>query len=125
MKSFKNNLIYNSLSPDKINERKNNLKNHLGSIKNDNFEIDNYFNIDYGYNLKIGNNFKSFFNLNVLDENEINIGDNVKIGPNVSLLCATHAVEDIKLRNSEFEYVKKFLLEMMFGLKEMFIFLLE
>ena len=57
--------------------------------------------------MKIGNNFKSFFNLNILDENEINIGDNVTIGQNVSLLCATHAVEDIKLRNSEFEYAKK------------------
>ena len=52
IKSFKNNLIYNSLSPDKINERKNILKNHLGNIKNDNFEIDNYFNIDYGIILK-------------------------------------------------------------------------
>ncbi len=107
IKSFKNNLIYNSLSPDKINERKNILKNHLGNIKNDNFEIDNYFNIDYGYNFKIGNNFKSFFNLNILDENEINIGDNVTIGPNVSILCATHPIEDIQLRNSEFEYAKK------------------
>ena len=107
IKSFKNNLIYNSLSPDKINERKNILKNHLGNIKNENFEIDNYFNIDYGYNFKIGNNFKSFFNLNILDENEINIGDNVTIGPNVSILCATHPIEDVKLRNSEFEYAKK------------------
>ena len=62
---------------------------------------------------------------NILDENEINIGDNVTIGQNVSLLCVTHPVEDIKLKNSEFEYVKKFLLEMMFGLKEMFIFLME
>ena len=53
MKSFKNNLIYNSLSPDIINESKNILKNHLGNIKNENFEIDNYFNIDFGYNFKI------------------------------------------------------------------------
>ena len=44
---------------------------------------------------------------NILDENEINIGDNVTIGQNVSLLCVTHPVEDIKLRNSEFEYAKK------------------
>ena len=44
---------------------------------------------------------------NILDENDINIGDNVTIGQNVSLLCVTHPVEDIKLRNSEFEYAKK------------------
>ena len=35
------------------------------------------------------------------------IEDNVTIGPHVSLLCSTHPIVDIKLRNSEFEYVKK------------------
>lgn len=74
---------------------------------NEDFEIDNNFNVDYGYNVKIGKNFKSFFNLVLLDENEIYIGDNVTFGPNVTILCATHPIEDIISRNSELEYAKK------------------
>ena len=106
LKSFKINSIYNNIiSPQNILERINVLKNHL--MINGDFEIDNNFNVDYGYNVKIGKNFKSFFNLVLLDENEIYIGDNVTFGPNVTILCATHPIEDIISRNSELEYAKK------------------
>ena len=106
LKSFKINSIYNNIiSPQNILERNGVIKNHL--MINKDFEIDNKFNVDYGYNVKIGKNFKSFFNLVLLDENEICIGDNVTFGPNVTILCATHPIEDIILRNSEFEYAKK------------------
>ena len=107
-KSFK--IIYeynNIINPGKIIERKNILKNHIIFDKNDNFEIDNNFNVDYGYNVKIGKNFKSFYNLIILDENEVKIGENVTIGPNVTILCAIHPIEDIISRNSELEYAKK------------------
>ena len=107
LKSFKIISIYNNiLNPTNILERNNILKNHL-ICKNEFFEIDNNFNVDYGYNVKIGRNFKSFFNLIILDENEVNIGDNVTIGPNVAILCAIHPIEDIISRNSELEYAKK------------------
>ena len=76
-------------------------------FKYDDYEINNFFNIDYGYNVKIGKNFKSFFNFTMLDENDINIGDNVTIGPNVAILCAIHPLEDIISRNSQLEYAKK------------------
>ena len=107
LKSFKIISIYNNiLNPTNILERNNILKNHL-ICKNEFFEIDNNFNVDYGYNVKIGRNFKSFFNLIILDENEVNIGDNVTVGPNVAILCAIHPIEDIISRNSELEYAKK------------------
>ena len=107
-KSFKINCIYNNeISPSKIIERYNILKNHINLDKNGNYEFDNNFNVDYGYNIKIGKNFKSFFNLIMLDENLINIGENVTFGPNVTILCAIHPIEDIITRNSEFEYAKK------------------
>ena len=107
LKSFKIISIYNNiLNPTNILERNNILKNHL-ICKNEFFEIDNNFNVDYGYNVKIGRNFKSLFNLIILDENEVNIGDNVTVGPNVAILCAIHPIEDIISRNSELEYAKK------------------
>ena len=106
LKSFKINSIYNNIiSPQNILERNDIVKNHL--MINEDFEIDNNLNVDYGYNVKIGKNFKSFFNLVLLDENEICIGDNVTFGPNVTILCATHPIEDIISRNSELEYAKK------------------
>ena len=108
LKSFKIISEYNNIiNPSKIIERNNILKNHLIFNKNENFEIDNNFNVDYGYNVKIGKNFKSFYNLIILDENEVNIGENVTIGPNVAILCAIHPIEDIISRNSELEYAKK------------------
>ena len=106
LKSFKINSIYNNkIIPKNILERNDIVKSHL--IINEDFEIDNRFNADYGYNVKIGKNFKSFFNLVILDENEVSIGDNVTFGPNVTILCATHPIEDIISRNSELEYAKK------------------
>ena len=108
LKSFNIISKYNNiLNPYKIEERNNILKNHLNLEQNINFEIDNNFNVDYGYNIFIGKNFKSFYNFIILDENEVNIGDNVTIGPNVTILCALHPIEDVISRNTELEYAKK------------------
>ena len=108
LKSFHTISLFNNvINPKNILERNKMLKNHLNSDKMDKFEIDSNFNADYGYNVSIGQNFKSFFNFILVDENKINIGDNVTIGPNVALLCALHPIEDIISRNSELEYAKK------------------
>ena len=108
LKSFQTiSLFNNTINPKNQLEKNNMLKNHLNSDKMDIFEIDSNFNADYGYNVTIGKNFKSFFNFVLLDENKINIGDNVTIGPNAALLCAIHPIEDIIARNSELEYAKK------------------
>ena len=48
------------------------------------------FYCDYGDNIKIGKNFYANFNLTVLDCCPVEIGDDVFIGPNVSLLTPVH-----------------------------------
>lgn len=48
------------------------------------------FYCDYGENIKIGKNFYANFNLTVLDCCPVEIGDDVFIGPNVSLLTPVH-----------------------------------
>ena len=45
---------------------------------------------DYGRFTTIGDNFYANFNFTVLDTCPVTIGDNVMIGPNVSLLTALH-----------------------------------
>ena len=48
------------------------------------------FFCDYGDNIRIGKNFYANFNLTILDCCPVEIGDDVFIGPNVSLLTPVH-----------------------------------
>ena len=45
---------------------------------------------NYGCNTYIGNDFFANFNLTVLDDAKITIGNHVMIGPNVSVMAASH-----------------------------------
>lgn len=45
---------------------------------------------NYGCHTRIGKNFVANFNLTVMDDGKITIGDHVMIGPNVSLLATAH-----------------------------------
>ena len=54
---------------------------------------------NYGVHTFIGDNFFANFNLLVMDDGKITIGNNVMIGPNVSLLATNHPlIADERLR---------------------------
>lgn len=76
------------------------IEEFIGSIgKNYYFQGPVQFN--YGSHTFIGDNFFANFNLLVMDDGRIFIGNNVMIGPNVSLLSTNHpliADERIRLR---------------------------
>ena len=93
---------FNSLRPNKIEERNEILKKLLGSSKNK-FFFEPPFYCDYGYNIEIGENFYSNYNLTILDCAKVSIGDNVLIGPNVGIYTAGHPIHH-ELRNQEYEY---------------------
>ena len=78
------------------------LKELLGSTKKD-FYIEPPFYCDYGYNIHVGEKFYANYNFTVLDGAKVIIGDNVLIGPNVSLFTAGHPV-NADLRNQDLEY---------------------
>ena len=61
------------------------------------------FRCDYGSNIYIGEGFFANFNLTILDEAEVRIGDNVFIGPNVSIYTACHPL-DAETRNRLVEW---------------------
>ena len=96
--------LHNQLSPEKLDERKNLIKQILKSTK-ENFLIEQPFICDYGYNIEIGENFYSNHNLTILDCNNVKFGDNVFVGPNCSFYCALHPL-DSKTRNQGLEYSK-------------------
>ena len=68
------------------------LESFIGHVgKNAFMEYPIYF--DYGFNTYLGDNFYSNYNLTILDVSIVRIGNNVKCGPNVSILTPTHPVD--------------------------------
>ncbi len=69
------------------------------------FHVNQPFRCDYGCNIHIGNNFFANFNLTILDEAPVCIGDNVFIGPNVSIYTACHPLDPVS-RNTGAEWAE-------------------
>lgn len=69
----------------------------------ENFTIESPFFCDYGHNIKLGENFYANHNLIILDCAKVEIGDNVFIGPNVTITTAGNPL-DYKKRNQVYEY---------------------
>ena len=61
------------------------------------------FHANWGCNMHVGNNFYSNFNLTVVDDADIYIGDNVMIAPNVVITTGTHPICP-KLREKGYQY---------------------
>lgn len=91
----------NNIPPSQREKRKvvaQQLMPNLG----ENHWIESPFSCDYGYNIKTGKNFYTNTNCTILDCGEVIIGDDVLIGPNVSLYTVDHAF-DGKERKAGYE----------------------
>lgn len=75
---------YNQIRPTMIKERNNKLQQILGKSDDETF-INQPFFCDYGKHIRVGKRFFANFNLVVLDEAYVTIGDDCFIGPNVSI----------------------------------------
>ncbi|MDE6343039.1 MAG: sugar O-acetyltransferase [Muribaculaceae bacterium] len=95
---------YNMLRPSQEKEMKAILHDLLGA-HGDVFQFNQPFRCDYGENIFIGEGFFANFNLTILDEAEVRIGDNVFIGPNVSIYTACHPL-DAPSRNTLVEWAE-------------------
>ena len=80
---------YNSTLETEEKKRADILRKLLPNAK-DGAYIQGPFYCDYGENIKIGKNFYANFNFTVLDCCPVEIGDDVFLGPNVSLLTPVH-----------------------------------
>lgn len=83
---------YNSVRPSDIERQRELLHEILGSHGKA-FHFNQPFRCDYGCNIHIGENFFANFNLTILDEAEVRFGENVFIGPNVSIYTACHPLD--------------------------------
>lgn len=95
---------FNNLHPSRKEERLALFRSIVGDC-GENFHINRPFRCDYGCNIHIGNNFIANFNLTILDEAPVTIGDNVFIGPNVSIYTACHPIE-AEARNTGVEWAE-------------------
>jgi acetyltransferase-like isoleucine patch superfamily enzyme len=95
---------YNKTLPSEKEKRKKIIK-ELFKKTGENFTIIPIIRVDFGCNITIGENFYSNYNLSILDEGYVTIGDNCYIGPNCSFLTACHPI-DFSDRNAYYEWTK-------------------
>lgn len=89
---------FNTLSPDRMNRMREIIRSVLGSV-GERFHFNQPFRCDYGCNIYIGDDFFANFNLTILDEAEVRFGNNVFIGPNVSIYTACHPTDPDERRD--------------------------
>lgn len=95
---------FNALRPSQQAEQHAILDALLGG-HGTNYHFNQPFRCDYGCNIFIGENFFANFNLTILDEARVQMGDNCFIGPNVSIYTACHPL-DAATRNTCVEWAE-------------------
>lgn len=96
---------YNSISPSATKERLSILEGLLGHIGDDEIIINQPFYCDYGKQISVGRRFFANFNLTILDEARVTIGDDCFIGPDVSIYTACHSTDPVE-RNTRMEWAE-------------------
>ena len=96
---------YNSLKPSQTLRRFQILKDLLGHVADDEIIVNQPFYCDYGKQIRVGKRFFANFNLTVLDEARVTIGDDCFIGPNVSIYTACHSTDPVE-RNTRREWAE-------------------
>lgn len=95
---------FNNMNPDDIEGQRTLLRQILGACGAD-FHFNRPFRCDYGCNIRIGERFFANFNLTILDEAPVTFGNDVFIGPNVSIYTACHPL-DAEARRSRREWAE-------------------
>lgn len=98
------NRLYNLTTDSEESKRLEIITNLFGKI-GENFHIEPPFRCDYGFNIEIGKNFYANYECIILDVCKVNIGDNVFLGPRVSIYTAAHPISS-KIRNTGLEFGK-------------------
>lgn len=84
-------LDYNNTRPSEDEKRTAILKGILGDC-GDHVFIENPVHMSYGTHVHLGEHFYANFNLVIVDDMDVYIGDRVMIGPNVTICTTGHPV---------------------------------
>ncbi len=91
---------YNSISPEDGDRKYQFLKKVLGNV-GAGCVIHSPFLFDIGRNIHLGENVFINYNCVILDMTEVYIGNNVMIGPNVTISTASHSLSKMSRRRKE------------------------
>lgn len=89
---------YNNTRPSEQKKRDEILKKLFGSVGTNPF-IETPLHVSYGSNIHIGNNFYANFNLVIVDDIEVYIGNNVMMAPNVTISVTGHPIHPDQRKN--------------------------
>lgn len=96
---------FNQLKPSQQIEKKNYMKEMFAECGDDCY-IELPFRANWGgHHVHLGNNVYANFNLTLVDDGHVYIGDRVMIGPNVTIATANHPI-DPELRAKGLQYNK-------------------
>jgi len=98
---------YNQIRPTDHALRTKKIKQILGKT-GERVIVNQPFHCDYGSNISVGEGFFANFNLTVLDEAPVTIGDNCFIGPNVGLYTACHPTDPVARNSRQEEFPRNF-----------------
>lgn len=94
---------FNALPSSAVKEREELMKKMFASC-GENCYIQPPFYANWsGHNIHMGNNVYANFNLTVVDDGDVYIGDSVMFGPNVTIATAGHPIE-VSLRKKALQY---------------------
>lgn len=93
---------FNISRPSEVEYRESIIRK-LFAEAGENCYVEPPFHANWGCNMHVGKNFYSNFNLTVVDDADIYIGDNVMIAPNVVIATGTHPVCP-ELREKVYQY---------------------
>src|SRR5215207_3034444 len=83
---------FNHTRPGQTDERRRLLRELLGAVGRSTW-IESPFLAAYGSHIYIGDDFYANFNLVIVDDADVHIGDRVMFGPNVTITTAGHPIE--------------------------------
>ena len=93
---------FNHTRPGQTEERLRLLRELLGAV-GDSVWIEPPFLAAYGSHVYIGEGFYANFNLVIVDDADVHIGDRVLFGPNVTITTAGHPIEpSLRLDGSQY-----------------------
>lgn len=93
---------FNQTRPSEMTKRQQIMKTMFAEV-GDNCYIEPPLHANWGINTHLGNNVYANFNLTLVDDTHIYIGDYVMIGPNVTIATAGHPVNpELRRRVAQF-----------------------
>lgn len=93
---------FNNSRPTEVKYREDLIRKVFADV-GENCYIEPPFHANWGCNMHVGKNFYANFNLTVVDDVDIYIGDSVMIAPNVVIATGTHPICP-ELREKAYQY---------------------